>query len=126
MTTANALPTPPTGYTLPAIAVNLISHATAHGWLTGVQWQTSSSDEPYVTVHVGRKLVAGELDYHRGDNWYYQLTWHSRDCAPGRVRLFRAGLARTPLHPQWHDAPSVKGVRTVIETHPAPAKPGGV
>lgn len=112
---------PPDGYTLPRPAANLVSHAQAHGWLTLIQWTPPGWDrEPFVTVHVGRKVMAGELDDARGDRWSYKLTWHSRDCQSGKLRLFGSGLASTPDRPASHDAPSVKAITAVIAQHPGP------
>lgn len=112
---------PPAGYELPRIATDLMAHAEAHGWTAGVQWtQPSYSGEPFAVVEVGRKLDGLERDQHRGDRWRYRLTWHSRDCVPGKVKLFRSGLARTPGNPADHDAPSVKTIRAVIEANPGP------
>lgn len=112
---------PPAGYELPKLAVDLVAHAEAHGWLSLVEWTPPDYEgEPYVSVQVGRQLAEGELPDEPGRKWIYQLTWHSRDCAPGKVRRFRAGLARTPDRPMPHDGPSVKAIRAVIEQHPKP------
>jgi hypothetical protein len=116
--------TPPPGYGLPALAAGLVAHAEAHGWQTLVQWTRPDYDgEPFVTVQVGRALTAEEREHHHGDRWTYRLTWHSRGCPPGRVRLFGQGSAITPDEPSGRSpAPSVKAVRAVIEAHPAPRR----
>lgn len=116
--------TPPEGYAVPKIVTDLADYAKVHGWATAVQWyapEPADDGEPFVTVQVARKAV--ESDYTgflRGPYWLYQLTWHSRGCEPGRVRKFGTGLAQTPNHPQWHDAPSVKRIREVIAANPTP------
>ncbi|GGX46504.1 hypothetical protein [Streptomyces noursei] len=98
---------PPEGYTMPAAAEQLIEHAKAHGWRTKVVWTPPDYDgEPSLKV----------LMEHGG--WRYELTWHSRGCQPGRVRLF-SRLAWTPGRQVAHDAPSVKKIRAVIEANPA-------
>lgn len=111
--------TPPPGYELPKLAADLVAHAEAHGWMSLVQWTPPGyGGEPYVKVQVGRKLRDGEMPDARGDKWIYEITWHSRDCAPGRVRLFRGTSAVTPDRPQYGDGPSIKAIRAVIEQHP--------
>ncbi|QDN60112.1 MULTISPECIES: hypothetical protein [unclassified Streptomyces] len=116
---------PPPGYILPKAAADLVAHAQAHGWLTLVQWTPPGyGGEPFVSVQVGRLLHAGEQSGARGDRWTYNVTWHSRDCAPGRVRLFGRHLATTPEQPWLHDGPSVKAICAVIAQHPAPRDGG--
>lgn len=111
---------PPAGYSMPKAAADLLAHAEANGWETLHQWtQPSYTGEPYLSVQLRRNLTAVERADTRGDCWKYKLTWHSRGCTPGRVRLFGSGLAATPDSPAWHDAPSVKGIRAVITAHPA-------
>jgi hypothetical protein len=111
---------PPDGYELPRIAADLMAHAVAHGWLAAAAWTAPDyAGEPFVRVKVGRMLTELERDQHRGDRWHYSLTWHSRGCTPGKVRLFGSGLATTPDSPAHHDAPSIKGIRAVIEANPA-------
>lgn len=118
------LATPPAGYQLPKPAADLVAHAEAHGWLALVQWTPPCwHSEPHVEVQVGRKLTADEAAEHRSDTFVYQLTWHSRDCAPGGLRRFGRILARTPDRPGWHDAPSIKAIRAAIEASPAPGTP---
>jgi hypothetical protein len=109
--------TPPVGYSLPAAADGLLAHAKANGWLTLVQWSPAPGEDgqQFVTIQVGRK--ADDPDS-RGPVWHYTLTWHSRDCAPGRLRRFGRALAQTPGVPQPHDAPSLKAIREVIDSHP--------
>lgn len=103
--------TPPDGYELPKVARELVEHAKAQGWLTGILWTPEAYDgEPYVAVHVGRKV---------GDRrWYFKVTWHSRDCDPGKLRKFGAGLESTPDHPKWRDGRSIKSIRQVISNNP--------
>ncbi|MFI0736830.1 hypothetical protein ACH4PU_01795 [Streptomyces sp. NPDC021100] len=115
--------TPPHGYALPKAAADLVAHAAALGWRTLVWWGTSSSDEPFVTVQVGRLLEQDAQPDHRGDRWTYRLTWHSRGCPPGRVRRFGRCLAQTPDQPWTHDGPSLKSIRQVVTDHPAPRIP---
>ncbi len=115
--------TPPDGYTLPAAAAGLLAHAHAHGWLGDASW-SGSSREPFVHVRVGRQLTPAEQEHNLGPHWLYELTWHSRGCTPGKVRLFGQGTAQTPGAPAAHSAPSVKQIREVIAAHPAPAGAG--
>ncbi|MFG2269100.1 hypothetical protein ACGFNY_04920 [Streptomyces chartreusis] len=111
---------PPAGYELPKLAADLVAHAEAHGWTSLVEWTSPDYEgEPFVTVQVGRKLRDGEMPDARGDKWIYKATWHSRDCAPGKVRLFRGTSAVTPDRPVYGDGPSIKAIRAVIEQHPA-------
>ncbi|MFK4187263.1 hypothetical protein ACI2L4_25115 [Streptomyces sparsogenes] len=108
----------PEGYTLPKAAADLIAHAEAHGWKTMVQWTHPGwEEEKYVMVRVGREVDEAEREQFRGDGWFYKLTWHSRGCAPGRLRLFGSGLAETPDNPATHDAPSVRRIRAIITEH---------
>lgn len=113
---------PPEGYTVPQIVTGLVGYAKLHGWQSLVQWTPPDySGEPYVTVQVGRKAVESDYTgFKRGPWWIYKLTWHSRGCAPGKVKKFGTGLVATPDDPEWRDAPSVKQIRTVIHDHPAP------
>lgn len=111
---------PPAGYELPKMAADLVAHAEAHGWLSLVQWTPPDyMGDPFVGVQVGRRVTEADGYLGLGNCWKYQLTWSSRDCAPGKVRLWRKGLAETPANPGTHDAPSVKAIRAVIEQHPA-------
>lgn len=115
---------PPAGYATPKAVTDLVDFARAHGWLARVQWTPPGWEgEPFLQVQVGRKLSVEEAAECRSDDYLFQLTWHSRGCPPGRVTRFRSGLARTPDRPQWYDAPSVKGIRAVIEQNPAPNHP---
>ncbi len=118
---AEIVAVPPEGYALPKIAADLTEFATERGWKTLVQWtEPGYSGEPSVTVEVGRKLTPREAAQHRTDTFHFKLTWHSRDCEPGRVKKFGSGLAKTPDRPQWHDAPSVRKIRETIAAHPEP------
>jgi hypothetical protein len=117
------LAAPPAGYELPKAATDLLAFAEAHGWMAQAQWTSPEYDgEPYVSVQVARRVTEAERDQYRGDRWSYQLTWHSRDCAAGKVRRFGSGTAITPGSPSTHDAPSVKAIRAVIEANPAPGR----
>lgn len=110
---------PPAGYSLPKAAEDLMSYAQAHGWSTEALWTALGYDgEPSVRVRVGRQLTGEERDEHRGDRWVYELTWHSRDCAPGKVRRFGQGTAVTPDDPATRGCPSLKAIREVIAAHP--------
>ncbi|MEU0992323.1 hypothetical protein, partial [Streptomyces sp. NPDC005953] len=117
---------PPTGYTLPKAAADLVAHAAEHGWTTLVQWAPAPGHEeeirePFVTVRVGRRVTAADGYLGTGDRWEYRLTWHSRGCQPGRVRLSGSGLAVTPENPSEGSAPSVAAIRAVIAQHPGAA-----
>lgn len=118
---AAILATPPAGYTLPAAAQRLIDHAHAHGWQGHIQWYPPPGQdqdaEPLVRVCVGRYCTPTEHD-RSGTKWQYVLTWHSRDCPPGRLRLFGQGLAETPDHPATHGAPSITAITNIITAHP--------
>jgi hypothetical protein len=111
------LAVPPSGYTLPTTAADLIAHAHAHGWDAWAQWtsDTGTSGGPFVTVHVGRRQSPAA-----GDFWRYELIWHSRGCPVGRVRRFGHGIAQTPDNPAPRGTPSVRSIRQVIAQHPAP------
>ncbi|MFB7592388.1 hypothetical protein [Streptomyces sp. NPDC056169] len=103
--------TPPTGYTIPAAAAQLLATAQAAGWRTLTSWTPPAYQRaPFLTVRVG-------LHASNGGIWHYRLTWHSRGCAPGHVRLF-SSVARTPGHPAWHNGPSLKAIRAVIAQNP--------
>ncbi|MFF8784725.1 hypothetical protein [Streptomyces sp. NPDC015125] len=118
---AAILATPPAGYSLPKVAADLIDHAKAHGWLAQAQWTYPGfTGEPHVKVKVGRRLTEDERPLYRGTHWLFTLTWHSRDCSPGKVRKFGSGLAATPDNPALHDGPSIKAIRAVIADNPAP------
>jgi hypothetical protein len=115
------LSVPPEGYSLPKAVTDLISYAESHGWRTSALWTALGYDgEPYVKVDIGRLVPADERDEYRGDRWVYSLTWHSRDCAPGKVRRFGQGTAVTPDNPATRGAPSVKAIKAVIAGNPAP------
>ena len=110
--------TPPEGYELPKLAADLVAHAEMHGWMALVQWTPPGYEgEPYVTVQVGRLLQDGEMPDARGNKWTYKLTWHSRGCMPGKVRLFGGSSAVTPEQPVYGNGPSVKAIRAVIAAH---------
>ncbi|MCX4912885.1 hypothetical protein [Streptomyces sp. NBC_00687] len=112
---------PPDGYALPKIVADLMEFARERGWKTLVQWTAPGyDDDPFVTVEVGRKLTEQEAKVYRSDTFHFRLTWHSRDCEPGKVKKFGSGTAQTPDHPQWRDGPSVRKIREIIHAHPAP------
>ena len=111
---------PPDGYTLPKAAADLMEFAAERGWKTLVQWTEPGYDEPFVGVEVGRKLDEAEARDYRSDTFHFKLTWHSRDCEPGKLKRFGRILAKTPDEPQWRDAPSVRKIRETIAAHPAP------
>ncbi|WP_412078981.1 hypothetical protein ACLF6K_37190 [Streptomyces xanthophaeus] len=97
----------PAGYELPKQAVELIDLAKAHGWISMAQWTPPDwEDEPSVLLHLAGKVGPGRA-------FYYRITWHSRDCAPGALKLWRK-TAETPDQPRRHDAPSIKAIRAVI------------
>lgn len=112
------LASPPEGYALPSAAETLISHARTHGWKTSVEWTSTGGREVFATVRVGRRVLPEETTGFRGDRWKFSYTWHSRGCAPGRLRLFGSGLAETPSSPRTHDAPSLKKTRQIIHDNP--------
>lgn len=121
----------PDGYTLPKTAAHLVAHAERYGWAARAIWVAGYEiNEPFVHVDVGRRIGIGEADpvdaadpYApvRGNGWRYRVTWHSRGCPPGKLKLFRQPLASTPWRPHHHDGPSVKAIREVIARHPRPA-----
>jgi hypothetical protein len=123
------LTTPPTGYGLPKPLAELVAYAEAHGWLTLVQWTPPGwADEVFVKTQVGRRLTEAEQqagDYY-SDRWLFELTYHSRDCAPGAVRKFGPGGGYTPDRraAERAPAPSLKAIRAVIAAHPAPEAVG--
>jgi hypothetical protein len=115
------LAAPPAGYTVPKAVTDLLAHAKAHGWLARASWTPPNYEgEPFLRVEVGRLVTDEEREEYRGDRWMYSLTWHSRDCAPGKVKRFGQGTAVTPDDPATHYAPSVKAIRAVIADNPAP------
>jgi hypothetical protein len=118
---AAILAQPPAGYTLPATAQRLIDHAHAHGWQGLTQWYPAPGQDEdaqrFVQVCVGRYCTPAELaaaGYQAARRWQYVLTWHSRDCPPGRLRLFGQGLAETPDRPAVHKAPSITAITAII------------
>ena len=122
---AEILATPPTGYTLPPAAQRLLDHAHTHGWQGHVQWYPPPGQdqdaEPLVRVCVGRYCTETEqAEHHPGARWQYVLTWHSRDCPPGRLRRFGQGNAETPDQPATHAAPSIAAITNIITAHPGP------
>lgn len=111
---------PPEGYRTPKAAAELIAFAELHGWRTSALWTSIGyAGDPFLNVEVGHLVPDEEREEYRGDRWVYSLTWHSRDCAPGKTRRFGQGTAQTPDNPATHGAPSVKGIRDVIAANPA-------
>jgi|GEM_PF-4672769 len=106
----------PEGYTVPAALARLSGVAEAHGWQWLGQWCKSAADEPYISVAL------------KGPHTTVQLSWHSRDKAPGRLGLFsklwrRDGLTdehgriiRQGWH--WRHAPSLKAIEAAIAEQP--------
>lgn len=122
--------TPPPGYELPGSAVALINHAKENGWTVHARWFYGPEvDEPFVHVLVGRDLAEGEGESLvlledpyatvKSSRWRYQATWHSRNQAPGRVRLMRI-LGSTPWHPAVREVGSLKQIRQMISVCPTP------
>lgn len=116
----------PEGYGIPKAAADLLEHAKVHGWSTLATWNTDRNDAPFLNVQVVRPVRPCEAERvyahtsYQGPAWYYSKTWHSRGCAPGRMRLSGTGLTRTPSHPRLSDAPSVKVIRELIAANPDP------
>ncbi|WP_405620339.1 hypothetical protein [Streptomyces sp. NBC_00076] len=111
---------PPEGYSTPKAVTDLLSFAESHGWATSATWTALGyAGEPFLNVKVGHLVPEEERENYRGDRWVYSLTWHSRDCAPGKTRRFGQGTAVTPDNPATHGAPSVKAIRDVIAKNPA-------
>ncbi|MFD9442100.1 hypothetical protein [Streptomyces sp. NPDC060001] len=111
---------PPEGYSTPKAAADLMAFAESHGWRTSAVWTALGYEgEPFLTVQVGHLVGDESREQYRGDRWVYSLTWHSRDCAPGKTRRFGQGTAQTPDKPATHGAPSVKAIRDVIAANPA-------
>lgn len=114
------LSVPPAGYSVPKTVSDLVTFAQERGWLTSTLWtEPGYSGEPFLNVEIGRLVPVDERENYRGDRWHYKFTWHSRDCAPGKVRRFGQGLATTPDSPATHAAPSLKALRAVIEANSA-------
>jgi len=105
---------PPEGYTLPATAADLLALAKTAGWTTAVQW-TRLADLHEDGIEADGATV--EIGLRHG-LWRYRLRWHCDYQGPG-ARMTRGGLAQTPDYRAWHDAPSVKKIRQVIENHPS-------
>lgn len=106
---------PPDGYAVPKIVADLLAHATAHGWRHVMSWSSPEGGGARLAMEIGRDTVPADGPT-RGTAWRYQLAWGFPE--PGLASRIRAGLAKTPDHPQWHDAPSVKKIREVIAANP--------
>ena len=102
---------PPSGWDLPKPAVELLECADRNGWLSLTQWNDNSRGEPFVRITLKREVV--------GERWVFDhLTW----VASGKgasMALRGRGLQSTPECPAWHDAPSLKKIRELIEANPA-------
>ncbi|MFI8085954.1 hypothetical protein ACIF6L_34830 [Kitasatospora sp. NPDC086009] len=112
---------PPAGYTLPRAAADLLACAYLSGWDSQHAWTVEPGVEPHVKVIVRRVLTREEAAERRMDRWTYELCWHSRGCAPGRVRLFGQITARTPDSPVIHTVASIRHVRRAILSNSIPA-----
>ncbi|MFG3429349.1 hypothetical protein [Streptomyces californicus] len=104
----------PDGWELPKAVQELLAHAERHGWHSARGWTARGADEMLLKVVIGRATLPSDGPS-RGTQWRFELTW---SCVPGSARRVRAGLARTPDRPQWHDAPSVRKIRALISDHP--------
>ncbi|MFJ2780260.1 hypothetical protein [Kitasatospora sp. NPDC087315] len=112
---------PPTGHTLPKPAADLIAHAHTHGWEAYPYWTHGPGIEnPFVLVHLAYLLTPAESANYRSDRWTFQYTWHSRGCAPGRMRRFGAGTVCSPGG--LHNAPA-PSLRTAIAVIANPVRP---
>ncbi|MFF9436360.1 hypothetical protein ACF1BP_21780 [Streptomyces sp. NPDC014735] len=107
--------TPP-GWELPKTVRDLLEHAEDHGWRSAVAWTPHGADEMRLSIVIGRDTSPSD-EPARGTQWRYKLTW---SCVPGSARRAGAGIARTPSRPSWHDAPSVRQIRELIQAHPFP------
>jgi hypothetical protein len=105
--------TAPEGYELPPAAVSLLETATEHGWRTGWLWGSESGGSPYTVTYGDCPYVTVRLAPSE-EGPYLKYTWHSRDCAPGRMRLF-SKLIRPAGKDLWQDGPSVKTMRKMIK-----------
>jgi hypothetical protein len=106
----------PDGWEVPAAVASLVKHAKENGWRTALAW-APDGDFMLLSVAIGRAVTEAD-GLSRGTRWKYDLRW---SCSQGSASRTRAGLAQTPEHPQWHDAPSLKKIREVIAEHPAPS-----
>lgn len=111
---------PPDGYAVPGIVADLLAHAEAHGWRYVVSWSLPEGGGARLAMEIGRNIVPADGPA-RGTRWRYRLAWGLPE--PGLASRIRAGLAKTPDSPQWHDAPSVKAIREVIAANPVEATP---
>ncbi|MGW7001360.1 hypothetical protein ACWGCW_00685 [Streptomyces sp. NPDC054933] len=101
---------PPAGWELPKPAVDLLECVERHGWVSATAWGERSNGDPMVRIQLA----------HGG--WRFDhLTWVASGSGTSMKRLGR-GLQSTPEFPAWHDAPSVKAIRAVIEANPATAQ----
>lgn len=108
---------PPDGYAVPKVVADLLTHAEAHGWRYVLSWSSPEGDGARLAMEIGRDTVPADGPT-RGTKWRYQLAWGLPE--PGLASRIRAGLAKTPDRPQWHDAPSLKKIREVIAANPMP------
>lgn len=109
---------------LPTRAMQLVEHAEAHGWETACQWQHNHHGETFVVVQVGRAATAQERvnfaanGYH-GKMWTFRTTWHSRNAAEGKLRMFGKTQGITPQRPQDADY-TLNQVTAIIGENPNP------
>ncbi|MFJ4678992.1 hypothetical protein [Kitasatospora sp. NPDC088783] len=103
---------PPDGWKLPEAAAALLECAQDHGWTTSTAWGRRSDGDPTLTVQLLYRRTPKEV-------WKFDhLTWTAFGTGTSMRRL-GSGLASTPRHPRWHDAPSLKRIREIIETNTA-------
>ncbi|MFG2210930.1 hypothetical protein [Streptomyces sp. NPDC048638] len=104
----------PDGWELPKAVRELLDHAEGHGWRSARAWTPRGADEMLLKIVIGRDTLPSDAPS-RGTQWRFELTW---SCVAGSARRARAGIARTPDRPRWHDAPSLRKIREVIAGHP--------
>lgn len=107
----------PDGWKLPRAVEELLACAQAQGWRSACAWTARGAEEMLLTIRIGRRTTPQDPPA-RGSCWEYQLAW---SCVVGSARRNGRGIARTPDRPQWHDAPSLRTVRDVMNAHPHPA-----
>ena len=78
----------------------LADAANTTGWVTGWVEGKDNGDNPFFTLHIGKKGGA-----------YYTLTWHTRGT--GTYRLF-SKLYRPEPGANWVDAASIKFITAAL------------